>query len=334
MRILFNRENALAALKPGDKTWHQIEVTGEHPARLDGKAITQVIDAVAINMMVDDFDDQIPDIHFPGILVDVDHLSHDPEHSTEGQAWLRKIENRDGQLWGELEWTDLGANAIRNKRLKFFSTEYQVADLVDLGGGRYRPTKLAGLALTNRPNNRGGKPITNNAKPVSDNPEPSTKNPEPKTKNMKSIAQKLGLPEDADEAAILDAIGKLQAESEQHKAKAAEAEAETIVNRFADRLPPGSKEAWKRSLIVNRKEVEALMEASFPAPAKTEGRPAITNREQEKTPGAERATGADPAKSDDAAKAARIKNRAHEIQRDQKITFAAAFKRAQAEVEA
>ena len=46
---------------------------------------------------------------------------------------------------------------------RFFSTEYDLADMVNAGQGRARPMRLNGLTLTNAPNNKGGRPITNRA---------------------------------------------------------------------------------------------------------------------------------------------------------------------------
>jgi hypothetical protein len=59
---------------------------------------------------------------------------------------------------------------------------------------RVRPVQLAGLTLTNMPNNKGGKPITNR---------------QDESKNMKTIAEKLGLAADSTEEAVLAEVTKI-----------------------------------------------------------------------------------------------------------------------------
>lgn len=200
---IFNRSQPESLAAP---TWHQIEVTGEHPTVLnDGTRITQQIDAEALNSIVHHFDLIVDAPGFPGLLVDRDHLSHDPANDTEAIAWLKDLRIENGQLEGLLDWTDEGGAAVLNKRYKFFSTEYGPGGWEDLGEGRIRPLVLTGLALTNRPNNKGGKPITNREGYDPTNP----------TNDMKTIAEKLGLPAEATEEEILDAIASLQATAEE-----------------------------------------------------------------------------------------------------------------------
>lgn len=195
-----NRKNDV----PADG-WYQIEVSGEHPA---GEGLVQVIDENSLHLILNAFRSEMEqDDDHAGILVDADHLSHDLANDTAALAWLREMDIRNGQLWGRLDLTDLGEAAVKGKRYKFFSTEYSGSDLQDLGNGRVRPKRLAGLAFTNRPNNRGGKPISNR-----DKTEPL------KTESMKPIAEKLGLPADADEAAILAKIATLMSSEATAKA--------------------------------------------------------------------------------------------------------------------
>jgi hypothetical protein len=266
--LILNRD----AAPPADG-WYQIEVTGEHPAS-GGR--TQVIDGEALEAIVNRFaaDREAAGDHWAGLLVDADHLSHGDANSTASYAWLQEVGIRAGQLWGRLDLTDLGEPAIRNKRFKFFSTEYSAADLQDLGGGRVRPLRLAGLALTNRPNNRGGKPISNRA----DNPsgEP-TNNNNNETDTMKSIAEKLGLSAEATEADILTAIADLMDKVGAMETKEKESGAEEVMNRLGDRVPEAARPQWRERLIANRAETEPLMEASFPPPSNVT-RPPIFNR--------------------------------------------------------
>lgn len=302
--------------------WYQIEVTGTHPA---GKTRKQVIDAVALESIVNRFqaDKAEAGENFAGLLVDNDHLSHDLDNSTEALAWAQELEVRDGQLHARLDLTDIGEPAIRNKRFKFFSTEYDPEDCEDLGDGRVRPLRLSGLAFTNRPNNRGGKPISNR----SGGEQSETEIP----KHMQPIALKLGLPADADEAAILKKITDVMSELESLKGKEAENEADVIMNRLGKRIPDAVKPLWKTKLIANRKETEELMEASFPANPTREAPAKIFNRDTAKQPDAVSDANAGD-KADGTKRAAAIRNRANTIAREQNIPFNRAFGLAQAEL--
>lgn len=300
--------------------WYQIEVTGTHPA---GKARTQVIDQVALESIVNRFTAErtAAGENFAGMLVDNDHLSHDLDNSTEALAWAQELAIRAGQLHARLDLTDLGDVAIRNKRFKFFSTEYDPEDLQDLSGGAVRPLRLSGLAFTNRPNNRGGKPISNR-----DGTQPGgDKKPDTNT-TMQPIALKLGLPADADEAAILTKLADLMSELETLKGKDASAQADVIMNRYGERIPKDKREDVKKRLIANRADTEAMLDLLPEPMKKAEAR--IFNRSDAKQPD----TVTDEDKVQDGKKAAAIRNRANSISREQNIPFNRAFGLAQAEL--
>lgn len=327
---ILNREE----IAPRSQSWQQIEVKGEHPAVLNGKRVIQVIDDEAIALMNRDFRAQATDPEFDGMLIDADHLSHDLEQKTEAYAWLMNTEIRNGELWGLVEWTDIGAPAVRNRRYKFFSTEYDAGDLKDLGSGKVRPTRLAGLALTNRPNNKGGRAITNRNGATSPEQNPTQDKP-----TMKNIAEKLGLPAEATEEEIVAAIEALQASAKEAATMKDEAEVETILNRHSNRFADDASRAkWKTRLIANREHEEILAElpeakAEGADSPEGKGRPAITNRAAAAVPGAERAHGAEgDGSAIDAATSAKIKNRASEIDAKDRCGWREAFRRATAEL--
>lgn len=300
--------------------WYQIEVTGKHPA---GKNRKQVLDAKALESIVNRFKAEKAEAgeDFAGMLVDNDHLSHDLANSTEALAWAQELEIRHGQLHARLDLTDLGEPAIRNKRFKFFSTEYDPEDLEDLGNGEVRPLRLAGLAFTNRPNNRGAKPISNRR-----GDEPGGEQHDTKT-TMQPIALKLGLPADADEAAILKKLADMMSELDTLKGKAADAEAETIMNRYDDRIPKEKRDDVKKRLIANREDTVAMLDLLPGAKKKAEER--IFNRGEGKQPGV---VSDDADKVEASRKAGAIRNRAQTIHITEKIPFNQAFSRAQAEL--
>lgn len=309
-----------AEIVAGAKVWGQIEVSGEHPTN-DGRVL--VIDAEARTNIIDSFQREAEHPTFAGMLVDADHLSHDLDQQTHAYAWLHHIEERDGQLWGELELTGRGAPAIANKDYKFFSSEYDAEDQQDLGGGRVRPLRLSGLAFTNRPKIRGGQPITNRNRTQPPTEEPETEKPN----SMKTIATHLQVEESED--AILNRIKEIQQENADLKAANTEAEADAILNRYADRLPlPDNQEqaeavraSWRSNLIANREATEAILQAlPEPKPAdkvedtKPAPRQPLTNRDTAATPDTT-PSGETDGKAD-AAKAARISNRAAQLRKD------------------
>lgn len=225
--------------------WYMIEANGEHPHDLDdGVTIIQVLDNDAMEQLIDSY--------VPGsVFLDKDHLSRKEDNDTAAKAWLNDLAGLDDggkiHLCGLLEWTPPGLELARNKEYKKFSTEYDVATLENLGDGRFRPRLLVGLALTNRENNPGQRPITNRKCDPITNTQPTQT---PITmEELKQIATLLGLSEEATLEDILAAIKTMQDET----SAAQEAEADAILSsEGADDMSPEEKELMKEQLITNR----------------------------------------------------------------------------------
>ena len=157
--------------------WYQIEPAGEHLNTAAG--LVQVIDADALSTIVNRFNAAAAQPEFAGMLVDHEHFQHEPDQETRAYGWLMKLQNRADGLYGQIRWTETGQKAVDGGDYRFFSTEYNPAEATVLnasGPRRIRPLRLAGLTLTNSPNNKGGKPITNRG----------TKDPGPGTKDLPS----------------------------------------------------------------------------------------------------------------------------------------------------
>ena len=143
---------------------YQLEVFGEHLNRQAG--VLQVIDPKAGASIVQNFNaDAAAGRLAQGheLLIDHEHFKNDPSKETVAYGWLQEMELRGDGIYGRIRWTDVGQAAVDGGEYRFFSTEYAPEDLVNLGGDppRARPMRMDGLTLTNAPNNRGGRPITN-----------------------------------------------------------------------------------------------------------------------------------------------------------------------------
>ena len=90
------------------------------------------------------------------IHVDTDHCKQAPAQGWYERVWtvpgdprLMPEDDLEAELWGEVRWTDLGAENIEKERYKYTSIEYW-GDYKDNQGRAYGPT-LTGTALTNIP---------------------------------------------------------------------------------------------------------------------------------------------------------------------------------------
>lgn len=307
--------------------WHQFEVTGEH---INHEAkVVQVIDAKAIDSIMNRFSASKKALgeNFAGLLVDKDHFSLDPEQTSEAMGWALELRNREGIPEAKIDWTSAGRPKVEGKDFKFFSTVYEPKDVEVLGtqivnGKKYqrvRPLALDRLALTNDPNNKGAKPISNrkgNPAGAADENENTT---------MKILLKKLGLAEDASEESAVTALQGIQNRASQVETLTAERDAllkdqvEADVEKYKNRIKPDQIAAVKLQLIANRKGTIALLESIAEAATETEEqkRTRITNRASAKTP-EQIAADAVISKGDEA-RAQRITNRAHEIQKSKSV---------------
>lgn len=276
---------------PGDG-WHHIESNEEHPAQrrsaaADGSGVAseiiQVLDNAAMAAIV------AAGVPEEGLPVDVEHrgvpgVAAVPDTAAAG--WVRELAVFDDgaghlQLAARIEWTPPGLELIQGRVYKHFSTVYRVDDeelAEGLGGNRYRPLVLLGLALTNNPNNRlGQRPITNSAGVRGDlrftkdelrfeNSAPgaqdgdnftegevpegnNTKNENTTMNELDDIKNALGLAPEATAADCVAAIESIKGEA----AAAADSEAETLLNSegLSD-LPEEEKKEIKEGLVTNR----------------------------------------------------------------------------------
>ena len=239
--------------------WYHIESNEEHPAQREGGEIVQVLDNEAMQAIV------AAGVPEEGIPIDADHrgvpgVAEVPDTAAAG--WVRELALFDDgagnmQLAGRIEWTPPGLELVAGRVYKHFSTVYRVDDeelAEPLGGNRYRPLVLLGLALTNNPNNRmGQRPITNglpsNLPPATGVGENPNKNENTTMNELEDIKKALGLAPEATAADCVAAIENIKGEA----AAAADSEAETLLNSegLSD-LPEEEKKEIKEGLVTNR----------------------------------------------------------------------------------
>ncbi len=258
MSKVISKEDLVPMDAPGDG-WYHIESNEEHPAKSEGGEIVQVLDNEAMQAIV------AAGVPEEGIPIDADHrgvpgVAEVPDTAAAG--WVRELAVFDDgggnlQLAGRIEWTPPGLELVAGRVYKHFSTVYRVDDeelAEGLGGNRYRPLVLLGLALTNNPNNRmGQRPITNglpsNLPTATGVVEKTTKNEKEDMNELEDIKKALGLAPEASAADCVAAIEAIKGEA----AAAADSEAETLLNSegLSD-LPEEEKKEIKEGLVTNR----------------------------------------------------------------------------------
>lgn len=208
--------NKLTAASIQHDGWMHACPKGDHPYYFDEadestwhdghKNIVQVIDDEACRLMAASYPLSQEDA-----LVDFEHDSITADKSTRGAGWGKEAQVRNDGLWARAEWTPSGQAAVDGKELRFNSPCFPRSGLVHIDGNRYRPTKLGRIALTNNPNLRGQKPLTNSRLDTPANPTKRTH-----TMDLKALLLSLlGLPADATDQQIETAAAALKGDKSQ-----------------------------------------------------------------------------------------------------------------------
>jgi len=325
--------------------FYQIEALGEHINH--AAKVVQVIDAKAVASIVNRFNAEATaaGAEYSGMRVDKDHLSQSMTNPTESLGWTMALRNRDGTPEAQIKWTALGrplveATADQPPVYKFFSTEYDPEQCEKIGTRLVnrktydvvRPLRLDGLSLTNDPNNKGQRPISNR------NPAATADRKE--NQNMNTLLKKMGLAEGASEESAVAAYelitnratkaeAALTALQAEHTALL-EVQVEADLEKYKNRFKPENREKLKKQLIANRAGVIELFESmAEPVGAKQP----ITNRASATPPAGGKTAGA--AEDGDEQLAQKISNRANKLKGDNpKRTFDSCWTQAQREIHA
>ena len=212
----------------------------------------QVCDRAAFEQVVADWRDG----GAKEILMDFEHKSEVDkiDSDTRAAAWVTNLAIDDERgLVGDLKFTDQGAEAVSNRRLRFLSP---VWPLDDAG----RPTHLKSVALTNTPRIPVA-PVLNKAQPGDTNVEDTKEN-----ETMDKIKEALGLPPEATDEEVAAAVAALVQKNKDAEAAALEKEADEFAEKNKAKLDP---KVCKAQYIANKEACKALV-AAIPEAKKDE----------------------------------------------------------------
>jgi len=143
-----------------EDAWIHVTPLGEYAHA--GAGVVQVIDVEALKAITDDFTTKANAENFPGLLVDFDHFSMDTDKSSEAAGWISALRADAEGLWAKVRWTTKGKEAVEGGEYRLVSPVFpKPSDCEVLGDNRIRPRSLMSVALTNDPNIKGGRPLTN-----------------------------------------------------------------------------------------------------------------------------------------------------------------------------
>lgn len=238
----------------GDEREVQLSPFGEFSGLLDGRRVIQTCDQAAFERLVANFSGEV--------LVDFEHKA-ELGGDTEAAAWVQglRIDPAKG-LMATFKFTDVGAEAVANRRLRFLSPVWSL----DAEG---RPERLVSVGLTNKPN-LPVRPLLNRA--------PGDSDVEEKENEMKEqLIAALGLAPEATDEEVVSAVAALRQRCDEQEAAALNAEAEQVAEENKDRIC--NKEAFKALYVRNKEDAMAFLACTKPSAPRT-----VINRAEARPP--------------------------------------------------
>lgn len=190
------------------------------------------------------------------VLVDFEHNSEAGGTSdTSAAAWVTNLRaDQERGLIGDFKLTDLGAEAVSNRRLRFLSVAWLV------NKETREPIEIRSIALTNKPNIPVA-PVLNRETNGVINVE------EKKGPTMDKLKEALGLSADATEEDILAAVQealKAKEEVAELKANAEKAKLEAEAEEFAEKNKAKCDKAVLKAQFIANKDVAVALVAGIP----------------------------------------------------------------------
>lgn len=189
-------------------------------------------------------------------------LPFDIEHSSEhkapkgepapAQGWVEELQERDGAIWGRVEWNDGGTELIANRQYRYYSPVfYYTKDSRDV-------LALKSVALTNQPN------MVFKALNQHSTPHPTEGGPD---MDLTKIALALGLVAAATESDILEAVNTLKTEKQTALNQAQSPDADKFVPMATHEIAVNRADAAEAKLAEQAKaalaaEIETAVNAA------------------------------------------------------------------------
>lgn len=134
---------ALCSQEDGVPEWVQLTPQGPRLTSRDGRTWLLSDPDAVVRAYVDGV---AAGIEAP---VDFEHATHvkgEAGERADAIGWVKEIANRDGALWGRIDWTDTGRAAIASRGYRYLSPGFYFS------GAARAVTRLASVGLTNLPN--------------------------------------------------------------------------------------------------------------------------------------------------------------------------------------
>jgi phage I-like protein len=235
------------------------------------------------------------------MLLDYEHASDLPEGESRAGGWAENAEVRDDGLYLQVRWSADGLSDVSGGNYRFLSPVFPWSGLEALGGNRFRPTALEKAALTNVPRLRGIRAVSNSQARAALNENPNhdeigrfaeadageqavvslllprvrdagtapelagEQSKEGERKMREQLIKALGLPPEATDEQIVQAVSGMQERLSKIEQDQLEAQVENDLKQFGDRVADPA--AIKEALLKNRAGTLAVLKAMKPPEA-------------------------------------------------------------------
>lgn len=227
-------------LTENGELWFKVSPYGDFPNKAyDPRtklrvATIQRFDRASAEKMKEGFDSMLNQVRhmFRGLAIYEGHaddpqLLTKPGHTMSAVGRVKELDVRDDGLWARGVMNTQGIPLVKGEAAPYSATSpfWWTVDSGKMEGNARitTPVRLESIALTNKPN------ISDNfigLNQGSQSGDPTAAAETTKNRTMKSIREKLGLPEDASDDEVLAAIAKLQTENAALKREKGEVKAE------------------------------------------------------------------------------------------------------------